>query len=402
MGACCGSLVATAWAGLDWANLALADWAQLGTVVGAGAFLGALAGFLMHVSPRALADSVDRRAELEDRLVTSLERAGSQVGFDAALHADAQAHLENLKPKQLYPVRVGRWQAAAIALAALASGIFLLGNTPILLSDQQKKDREEVKRAGQVVEHVLKPAEEHPDIPTQAAEDKKLEEAMRRLSKELDKAKLTKEEAMQKANEIQKQAQQLVRDRALTAEQGLAKAESAFEKMEKAELDKQGMKDFDPSLAKMSDAERQSKEDSLQKSLDANKQQVSQLQSQLSQAGQNSQLQTQLSKELQALLKKQSELSKQLEQLKLSKNVQDMLKRMLENPLYKKLLEMQQKLEEAMKEAQQNGEQQKLTHEQIEQMQKELEELAKRLKDDKAMSEYLQAMLDALKKGCGT
>jgi hypothetical protein len=401
IGATIGSVVASVWAGLDWANLALAEWSELGMVVGAGAVLGAAIGILMRVSPKSLADSIDRRAELEDRLVTSIERRESEAGFDAALHADAQAHLQGLKPAKLYPVRMGRWQGAAIVLAALASGIFLLGNTPILLSDQQKKDRAEVKKAGETIEHVLKPMEDHPELPAQAAEDKRMQEAMRRLSRELERSKLTKEEAMQKANELQKQAQELVKERAQTTEQTLAKAESAFEKMEKAELEKNGLKDVDPELAKLSDAERQSKMDENQKQSDALKQQISQLQSQMVQQ-QSQQQQMQLSKELQDLLKKQSELSKQMEQLKLSKQVQEMLKRMMENPLYKKLLEMQQKLEKAMQEAQKNGEQQALTHEQIEEMQKQLEELAKQLKDDKGMTEYLQKLIDAMKQGCST
>jgi hypothetical protein len=55
-----------------------------------------------------------------------------------------------------------------------------------------------------------------------------------------------------------------------------------------------------------------------------------------------------------------------------------------------------------MKEAQKNGSQQQLSHEQIEQMQKELEDLADQLKDDKAMTAYLQALIDAMKAGCGT
>jgi len=55
-----------------------------------------------------------------------------------------------------------------------------------------------------------------------------------------------------------------------------------------------------------------------------------------------------------------------------------------------------------MKDAQQNGEQTKLSHEDIEKMQKQLEELADQLKDDQAMSDYLQKMIDALKAGCGT
>ncbi len=411
IGACFGSAIAAVWAGLDWANLASAEWAGLGIVAGSGAVLGGLIGLLLRISPKALADSIDRRADLEDRLVTSIERTGSLEGFDEALHADARAHLEGLRPATLYPVRVGRWQAAAIVLAALASTLFLLGNTPVLLSDQQKKDRQEMKQAGQVVEHVLKPAEEHPEIPSQAAEDRKLEEALRRLAKELDKAKLTKEEALQKSNELQKQAQELVKNRANSAEQSLAKAESAFEKMEKAEIEKSGVKNTDPDQLKQ-DAEAQQKMDGLQKEMQDNQDQMRKLQSDLSKAGPKSELQAKLSKEMLDLLKKQSELNKEMEQLKLSKAVQDMLKRMTENPLYRELLkkmaelqkaeEMQKKLEEAMKDAKENGEQQKLSHEDIEKMQQELEDLAKQLKDDQAMTDYLQKMIDALKAGCST
>jgi hypothetical protein len=402
IGACFGSLVASVWAGLDWANLAYADWSSLGVVVAAGALLGLAVGAFQKVSAKSLADSIDRRASLEERLVTSIERSDSHVGFDDALHADAQSHLEGLKPKQLYPFGLGRWQFSAVALAAIASAIFLLGNTPILLSDQQKKDREEIKKTGQAVERVLKPSEQHPDDPKTEAEDKRLEEALKRLAKELEKAHITKEEAMQKTNELQKQAQELVKQRAQAAKQSIAKAESAFEKMQKAEMEKAGIKDMDPSLAKMSDSERQAQMDNLQKDSKANQQQMNQLQQQLSQQGLSKQKQMELSKKLQDLMTSQKSLGEQMEQLKLSKKVQEMLKRMMENPLYKKLLEMQKKLEAAMKEAAETGEQQKLTHEQIEAMQKALEELAKKLGDDKAMSDYLQALIDAAKQGCGT
>jgi hypothetical protein len=421
IGACFGSLAASIWAGLDWAHLAYAEWSGLGAVVGAGAVLGLLVGMFQKVTPQALADSIDRRAALDERLVTSIERADSHTGFDEALHADAQAHLQGLRPSQLYPVRVGKWQASAVVLAALASGIFLLGNTAIFLNDQQKQDRAELKKAGQTVQHVLKPVEEDLKTPSQNPDEKRLAEALRRLSKELEKSRLTKEEAMQKANEIQKQAQELVKDRANSAQASLAKAETAFEQLEKAELEKNGMKDVDPKLAQMSDAERQSQMSDLQKQSDANQQQISKLQSQLAQQakadqqkgmpnqnqqnqekGMSEEQKTQLSKELQELMKKQAEIAKQMEQLKLSKNVQEMLKRMMENPLYKKLLEMQKKLQDAMKEAQQTGQQQQLTHEQIEEMQKQLEELAKQLKDDKAMEDYLQKLIDAMKHGCGT
>lgn len=401
IGASFGSLAAAVWAGLDLANVATAEWSSLGAVVGGGTLLGMLVGLFSRIPKNALADSIDRRASLDERLTTSIERSAFHSGFDEALHADAQSHLDGLKPAKLYPVQVGRWQGAALVLAALASGIFLLGNTQVLLNDQQKKDKDELKKAGQIVEHVAKPVEDDMKTPSQNEDEKRLAEALRKLSKDLEKAKISKEEAMQKTNEVQKQAEQLVKDRATQTQQSIAKAESAFEKLQKEEMSK-SMGKADPSDSKMTDAERQSKADQLQKESDNVTKQISKLQDQMTQQGKDGAMQMKLDKELQDLLKQQNKLAQELQELKLSKNVQDMYKRMMENPLFKKLLEMQKKLQDAMKDAQQNGQQTKLTHEQIEEMRKELEEMAKKLKDDKAMSEYLQALMDAMKNACGT
>lgn len=402
IGACFGSLAAAVWAGLDWANVAYADWSSLGAVVAVGAALGLVAGLLQRIPKRALADSIDRRGDLEDRLATSLERQNRDGGFDAALHADAQAKLQDLKPAKLYPVRFGRWHAGALALAALASTLFLLGNTPIFLNDSQKAERKEMEEKGQAVEHVLKPIEEHLKQEGRNPDEERLAEELRRLAQELKKGRISKEEALQKANELQKQAEKLVQDRAAKTQKTLAEAESAFDKMLKEQMTKNGLKDVDPEIAKMTDQEREAMAESLQSQQNSLQKQIDALKSQLQKPGLDKQTRDQLSKELQDLLSKQSELFKQLQQLELSKNVQDMLKRMMENPLYKKLLEAQKKLQEAMKEAQQNGEQQQLTHQQIEELKKKLEELAKQLKDDKAMSEYLQKLLDSLQDACGT
>lgn len=406
IGACFGSLAAAVWAGLDWANVAYTDWIRMGTVVVAGAVLGLLGGMLQKVAPKALADSIDRRGDLEDRLATSLERQDSNAGFDANLHADAHAKLQSLQPKTLYPVRLGRWHAGAVALAALASTLFLLGNTPILLNDQQKKDREDLASKGKAVEQVLKPIEEHLGKESKNPDEERLAEELRRLAKELEKGRINKEEALQKANELQKQAEKLVQDRAQKTQQSLKEAESAFDKMLKEQLSANGLKDIDPEVAKMTEAERAEQAAALQEQMDSLSKQIQSLQQQLQQKGMDSETQQQLSKELQELMQQQSKMSKQLEGLKLSKEVQDMLKRMMENPLYKKLLEAQKKLQKAMQEAGEQGEQEELTHEQMEEMRKqlqeELEKMAEELKDDKAMSEFLQKMLDALKDGCGT
>lgn len=397
MGACFGSLAAAAWAGLDWANVAYAEWSGLGLVVAAGAAIGAIVGGFLRISPKSLADSIDRRADLEDRLTTSIERGQSHSGFDDALHADAESHLQGLKPAKLYPVRVGRWHAAALAAAALASGIFLLGNTAVMLNSQQKKDREAMKEAGQTVQRVLKPVVEDMKTETPSAQEQRLAEELRKLAREMEKSRLTKEEAMQKSNELEKQAEELTRDKASSTEASLAKAESAMEKLQKDELEKAGLH-MDPSDAKMTQAQRDSKSAELQKQMDNLEKQISQLQQQMSQPGKSQNQLQQLSKELQKLLEQQKALNQRLQSLKLSKEVQEMLKRMMENPLYKQLQELADKLAQASKDAQQNpGQPPQLTDEQLKEMEKQLEELAKQLKDDKAMEEYLKALMEAMK-----
>lgn len=402
IGACFGSLAAAAWAGLDWANVFYAEWSGLGSLVGVGAILGLVAGFLQRIPAKSLADSVDRRGELADRLTTSLERSGSHEGFDDALHADADAHLKGLQPAKLYPVRFGKWHAGTLALAALASTLFLLGNTPAFLNEQQKSERKDLAEKGNAVERILKPIEQHMKTEGRNPDEERLAEELRRLAKELKKGRINKEEALQKANELQKQAEKLVQDRAQKTQKTLAEAESAFDKLLKEQMEQKGLGDIDPELAKMSPDERNSLEKSLQSQQDSLQKQLDALKSQLQKGGLNKETQAQLNQELEKLMQQQSELSKQLQQLQLSKNVQDMLKRMMENPLYKKLLEAQKKLQQAMTDAEQNGEQQELTHEQIEALKKDLEELAKQLKDDKAMSDFLQKLLDSLKDTCGT
>ncbi|HWA82037.1 MAG TPA: hypothetical protein VG820_01285 [Fimbriimonadaceae bacterium] len=404
IGASLGSLAAVVWAGLDWANVAYAEWSGLGLVVAAGAVLGGLAGLLLKVSPKSLADSIDRRGDLEDRLTTSIERGESHTGFDDALHADARAHLDGLKPAKLYPVRVGKWHAAALAGAALASGIFLLGNTSLMLSDQQKKDRAAVKEAGQIVKRVLNPVEEDMKTSQPSAQEQRLAEELRKLAREMEKARLTKEEAMPKSNELQKQAEELTKDKAQNVEVNLAKAESALEKLEKAEMEKGGAK-MDPSEANMSQQERDAKAsetlqkaNELQRQADALQQQANQIQSQLNRPETTQSERQQLEKELEKLLSRQKSVQQQLQSLHLSKEVQDMLRRMMEDPLYKQLQELAQKMAEAAKSAKENPNQPpQLTKEQLAEMEKKLEELAKQLKDDKAMQDYLKALMEAMK-----
>ncbi|HVL39440.1 MAG TPA: hypothetical protein VM328_08640 [Fimbriimonadaceae bacterium] len=404
LGACLGAGAASVWAVLDWTHVSYTDWLRLGLLTGTSALLGALAGWLRPVHAAQVADSIDRRAGLQDRLKTSFERADRAGSFDEALHEDAQAKLQGLRPTQLYPIRMERPQGAALVLSLVAACVFLLGNTPILLSEEQRKAREELEKAGQAVERVLKDLEQH-GAQVSAEDERRLAEELRRLAKELEKGRLSKEEALQRANELKRQAEELVKDRAQLMEAKLAEAESAYEKLQKAELEKMGLADLDPKtaqeLASMSDADVASARNSLEQQAQSLRSQLNSLRAELRRAG-NDQQRKDLAEQISALESELAKAMKDLENLKLSQEVRDMLKRMQEHPLFKEIQELAKKLRQAAQEAKEQGSQQKLTHEQIQELQKGLEELAKQLQDDEAMREYLQKMLEAMQAGCGT
>jgi DNA repair exonuclease SbcCD ATPase subunit len=411
IGLCLGAAACAVWSALDWAGIAYTDWSKLGVVLASTGVLGLVAGWFQRVSSKALSDSIDRRAGLEDRLTTSLERANVHEGFEQALHADAQKRVSELKPASLYPVRVGRWQTTAVMMSALAASIFLLGNTPILLSEDAKKAREELKQAGQAVEKITKPLEDPKEQNEMSPEEKKLLDEMRKLNRELEKGRMDKKEALQKANELAKEAERLMKERAKMTDQNLAEAETAFDKMKKDALEQAGMGELDPKLAEMSEAERDSLESQLNEKINALQKQLSSIEEMINKGKKEGMSEEDLKKlqdKKDALKNQLGEAQEQLKQVKLSKDAQELLDRIAKNPIFKEIQEMAKKLAENSKSAQQKG-QPSLTKEQVKQMQKRMEEmakkldeLAKQLKDDKALNEYLEKMKEALKNGCGT
>jgi chemotaxis protein histidine kinase CheA len=412
IGACTGAAASAVWAGLDWANIAYTDWTSMGFLVGGGAVLGAVINALRPVPAHALTVSIDRRAGLEDRLATADERSSGNDAFDDALRQDAEARLAAVQPKTVYPIRVDRWHGGTVALTAAAAAIFLLGNTPLLLNDAAKAGREEVKKEGQKIERIRKEVLETPEAKQEMDEaQRKLLEEMRRLEKEMEKARMTPEEARQKSNELAKKAEELAQQDAKKTQQSLNEAKTALDQMLKQELQKAGMPEADPQLAQLSDAEReQAMQDAKREQAQAQKD-IDQLQNQLSALQQklaDPKLSEEERKALEAqkkateeALKKAQEAKKTAEAkqkaLELSKEAKAVFQKMAQHKLMDEIRELAKKLAEAAKQGQQNPSKPPLTDAERKEMQKKLEELAKQLKDDKAMEEYLKKMLEAMK-----
>lgn len=433
IGLTAGAAISAAWAILDWMKISYTEWSWMGTVVGVSGAIGMLVGYFMRVPLRNLSDSIDRRGGLENRLTTSME-VSDETEFGDALQHDATDRLGKVQPNQLYPMRVGRWQATAVLVSVLASTIFLLGNSPILLNAEARKDREELKKLGTTVERIIKPVTETGEQQELTPQEKRLIDEVRKLQRDMERAKINKEEAMQKTNDLAKKAQEMMQERAKMTEENLAKAESAMEKLEKAELEKDGQKLDSEDLKKLSEmnksgmktdqqkAEQQKEKSELQQKAQQMQQQKSELQKKIDELSKKLQdpklsaeqrkameeMQKKLQEMMKGLEKELAEIQKRIAEIMKDQEIQEMLKKIMEHPAMKELQEMAQKLaEEAQKQQNsdpQNPEMQKLTKEQLEQMKQQLEEaakqlkeLAKQLKDPKALEEFMEQLKEALK-----
>ncbi len=404
-----GALAAAGWSGLDWLGHADATPARMAILVGASALLGAVAGAALKLPAKALRASVDRRARLENRLTAS----AVDVPFADEIRADAEAHLGAVKVAEIYPIRVGGWHAGALASMALAASIFLLGSTPILLSADAKAAREDLLKKGAVVERVLKENFESPEAEKELTEaERRLVEEARKLQRDLEKGRMNKEEALQKANELQEKAMDLAKQAATESLKSLEQAETAMERMERAALEKAGMSNVDPSLLNMPQGQKEdlkaknaAKQAELQKEMDAIDKRLAELAKKLAQKGLSEQERKELEAEKKALEAKKAELQKQMEEakklseaLKLSDEAKGVLDKMRNHELMKEIRELAEKLKKSGQSAQKDGKP-SLTPEELKAMKKKLEELLAKLKDDKAMEEYLKQMIEAMKNG---
>ena len=417
IGACVGAAGAAGWAVLDWANVAYTDWERMGALVAVGAVVGAIGNALRPIPARALTASIDRRAGLEDRLTTADERASNADVFDDALRHDAESHLATLQPKVVYPIRVDRWHGGTVAFVAAAAAIFLLGNTPLLLSDAGKAAREEVKKEGQKVERVRKENLETPEALREMDDaQRKLAEEMRRLQDQMEKARMTPEEARQKANELAKKAEELSKQSAEKTVQKLDEAQTAMDKMLKQELAKAGMPDVDPQMAQMSDADREQaiqdakqEQSAAQKSMDALQKQLDAINQKLQDPKLSAEERKALEEQKKALESQMSSAKQAMQDaqakqkaLELSKFAKDVFAKMAKHQLMEEIRKLAQKLAKNAKAATKGGDKPPLTEEERKAIQKRLEELAKQLADEKAMEEYLKKMLEAMKQMNGT
>lgn len=438
MGLAAGSLAALVWSALDWAGVAYADWRGLAAVAGAGTLAGLVAGLLARTSELDLARSIDRRGSLKDRLGTALEPRAA-TPFDELQAEDANRAVASVEPKRLYPVRFGRWHAAALACAVLAASTFLLGNSPIVRGPKTAAERQELKEIGQKVERVAKPVEKPVkgvEVPPNA---QKTAQQIDRFAKELQDGKINKEQALRKANDLAKKAEEDAKESAKSAEQSVEQAQTALGKYERMKLDEAGVKAEDLERLKLS-PEQQSALDKAMKDQGFENPKSKFSDKELKDLGvdrtaeklaglskeQREQLRNALSKQQEALQKEmdridrlpeserkkleaqRQEMQRQMqelqqlsEKLKLSEDALQAMKELMESEEGQKLREMMEKMQQNAQQMQQgqpmSKEQLEQLKKQMEQFKQQMEQFAKDWKDPAKREEIKRQMEEAMK-----
>lgn len=433
VGLCFGGLAAMVWAVLDLARIAYTDWRGLGLLALAGLVVGTLVGLVLPTDPASLAASIDRRANLKDRLTTAMETPPTDSTFTGVQAQDAAESVAELKPSKLYPVRFGHWQWAGLIALVLPACVFLLGNSPAVRGPKSQAERAELKEMGQKVERVASPLEKPVGAITVPDGQKKLGAEMNRFAKELQEGRLNKEEALRKANNLAEKAEDEAKTRADEARKKTEEAETALGKFQKMKLDEAGIAAEEFEKTNLSPSEQLALEQVMKdqgfqspKSKFTDKERgvtgVSQTAEKLAQLSpeQQEQLrqavakrQAEIQKEIdrvdklpeaerKKLEQERAELQKQMQEmqkvsdaLKLSEETKRALRELMNSEEAKKLREALQKMHQKSQQMSQQGK--PMTKEEMEQLQQQIEELAQALKDPKLREQVLKQMQEALK-----
>ncbi len=417
------SLVLVTWGVAAAFGRAVISWPHAaGVLFGLGA-VGALIGWLMPLPREAVAKSVDRRADLKDRLTSGLEIHDTPLSGD--IQSDAESSLGDLSPQKVYPFRWTGIQSAASCAFLLALGAVPFGQAMPFVTKERRAEQAEMRAASPEVERIAKELEvgQGKDL----AAEKKLAAELRKFAQDLNRADLNKEQALQKAQSMAEQAKQLSETRLEKAEDKMEsiKTESIREQFEEAGGDLGKLADLkldSMQMQMLEDAMKQSGADQMlgenideetMKALGADntasemarmsqeqRESVAREIAKQQQEMQQKMADPNLSAEQREELQKQMEAMQELAQkLQMSEEVQKALQELQNSEEFQKLQEMMQEMQQSMEQMQQG---EPMTQEQMEQLQKAMEEFAEAIKDPERreqMMEQMRQMMEQMQQG---
>jgi hypothetical protein len=442
IGGTAGALTSALLSLLDWRAVLFVPTYWLPLIVLAGVLLGVVYAMLIRLPDSAIAQLIDRRAGLKDRLQTALEHSEASHLFDQPLIEDAQRALQSTHPAQIFKPRFTRWQGLFLGAVALALLMHFLPQILALALPERREEQKEIVKSAKQIEEVVKPIVEEAKKPDADEIAKRIAQNAELYNKRAREAKMSKQEALLRYNQLLEDARKLEQKNTQKMSESAQKALTAGEQLEKLAQKKQqelnnAFKDLQAQLQQIQQqlesgkdlqgnplsAEQRASLMSQMRQLQATmramqnpanaqnqlndlQKQLEQLQKQL-QSGKDANGNPLSKEQMEALRKQMERLQQQIRALRLSQEAQEFLRKLYNDPAFKEAMEHLRKLAEEMRKNMQqqqnpnNAEKPQLSPEEIEkrlqELEKRLEELAKKYKTDEQIHQLAQQILEQVK-----
>ncbi|MCS7309676.1 MAG: hypothetical protein NZ741_05600 [Armatimonadetes bacterium] len=211
-GACVGWLIGAGGASLllalSWAmQWDVLPWYPVAVVV-VGLSAGIISGATRRVRQEQVALWLDRQARLQERLSTAqwLSARGASEGIERLQLQDAEAHAQEIDLQRFARIAVPRSLWGAVALSVLALFLWFAPDMAWLQSPQARQQKQAMRSAGERAEQLAKQWREQA-----AGQDREkmrqLAARLEALSKQMQRARLSKREAMVQMSRLQREAE---------------------------------------------------------------------------------------------------------------------------------------------------------------------------------------------------
>jgi hypothetical protein len=214
--------------------------AIVGLLTTAG-LIGLIVGVTRKISPMDIARLTDTRSDLKERLSTAVElhQRGKDSPIARAQIADAGEHIQGLNFRRVFPFRVTHEMIGFLILTVMLFGVFFLPTMPLFWSKERKQEMEEVKKQGVALEKLAREQEKKASDQN-LSESRKAAQEMKKLAEAMRKGEVDKKQAMvqmqkltRKMEEQQKRLASANAPEKKTLEQAAQEAKQALDQRQK-------------------------------------------------------------------------------------------------------------------------------------------------------------------------
>jgi len=176
--------------------------AALAALLGGALAAGIALGFAPRVDLHEVARLADLRADTKDRLASALElERGAATPLAQPQIRDAADRAESLDLARLFPLRPAREAAAAVLLAGVLVGMWLLPSSPLFWPRAKREEQAQVQRRGVEIERIARDAEKTA-VARRLEETRRAAREARKLAEAMKKGRESKKTALVKLHKL--------------------------------------------------------------------------------------------------------------------------------------------------------------------------------------------------------